>query len=138
MAIEYTVIKRIIGEIPINIIVNKVYPNRKSILPFVQDPGIHIVRIYDQKAREVRESIEEREGTSNIKYYGDDALLVRGDVFSKVTNKGIRILDAMSEKKRYLEEKFLEHSNLIDIKVRENIKGICQSAAAIKYYYRMN
>ena len=44
----------------------------------------------------------------------------------------------MSEKKRYLEEKFLEHSNLIDIKVRENIKGICQSAAVIKYYYRMN
>lgn len=64
MAIEYTVIKRIIGEIPINIIVNKVYPNRKSIPPFVQDPSIHIVRIYNQKAREVRERIEEREGTS--------------------------------------------------------------------------
>ena len=59
-------------------------------------------------------------------------------MFSRVTNEEIRILDAMSKEMRYLEEKFPGPSNLIDVRARENIKGICQLAATIKYYYRMN
>ena len=59
-------------------------------------------------------------------------------MISKSTNGMIRIIDIINKEERYLREKFPDKYNIIDMQVRENIRGIRKSAAAFTYYYRMN
>ena len=69
---------------------------------------------------------------------GDEAIMYEGLPILRATNELIQTVNAFSEKERYFEEKFPEQSDLINMRVRENIRGLKRSAAVIKYYYGMN
>ena len=61
-----------------------------------------------------------------------------GYLISKFTNKVIRTIDTIQEEERYFAKKLSSISDLIDLKVQENIPVLMKIVAAMKYYYGMN
>ena len=85
------------NEILVETDIIKVNTKKKIEDLFYQNPGAYMVKMYDKKAREVRERIEEREEDNNIRYYRDIAVKVEGKMVLRSINKMIREVDVVSE-----------------------------------------
>ena len=75
--------KEVVIEIPII----KVHAKKNLMESFTQNPGAYIVKMCNMRAIKVREIIDEREEDSNIRYYGDTAMIIGDDMISKSMNE---------------------------------------------------
>jgi hypothetical protein len=126
-------LKEVVIEIPII----KVHAKKNLMESFTQNPGAYIVKMCNMRAIKVRVIIDEREEDSNIRYYGDTAMIIGDDMISKSMNELIREIDAIEEEKRYFAEKFLGKEDLINMRVKVNIPDLKKTASVMKYYYRI-
>ena len=136
-ATECATIKRLVNEVSIEILIIKVCAKKNLKESFRQNPRAYIVKMCDMRVRNVRETIDEREEDSNIRYHRD-IVMIEDIMISKSTNKLIREIDTIEEEKRYFVKKFPGKEDLINIRVRVNILGLRKTALVIKYYYGMN
>ena len=137
-ATECMAIKRLKEEATIDINIDRVYSHRELKTTFQQDPGMYMVKQYHKRGNKIRREIESKLEVSNIRYFGDKAVLYWGQPISRLINELIWLIDAISKEERYLKEKFPYTAELIDHRVRENVKGIKKIVAVIKCYYSMN
>ena len=89
------------------------------------------------RASKVRLAIVAKEGETNDQCFGDSALLKR-EAIARSMNKMARVIDAMKEERRYLQDKFLGKDNLADATARIDLKGIQLVPSAIKCHHSMN
>ena len=97
-----------------------------------------MVKLYHIRANQIQENIEQKIEDSNFRYLGDKVTLYDNKPIIMSTNEMIRTIDARSEEKRYISQKFPGKENLIDKRTRENIPGLCETISVIKYYYGTN
>ena len=84
VAAEGAAINRLLDEMKIRVSVEKLYPRRNINRTFQQDLGMHMIRMYNRRAREIRENIEERQDDHNIRYYSNNTMMFRGNMISKL------------------------------------------------------
>ena len=100
---------------PIQAQVDKVKGHGQCRATFEQDSGTHIIKYCDSKAKEVQIKVHEKAERNNIRFYRDYVILHKGNSILSYTNKTIRMIDAIEEKQRYIQEKFRINSDLIDL-----------------------
>ena len=137
-ATECMAIKRLKEEATIDINIDRVYSHRELKTTFQKDPGMYMVKQCHKRGNKIRREIESKLEVSNIRYFGDKAVLYWGQPISRLINELIWLIDAISKEERYLKEKFPYTAELIDHRVRENVKGMKKIVAVIKCYYGMN
>jgi len=137
-ATECIAIKRLKEEATIDINIDRVYSHRELKTTFQQDLGMYMVKQYHKRGNKIRREIESKLEVSNIRYFGDKAVLYWEQPISRLINELIWLIDAISKEERYLKEKFPYTAELIDHWVRENVKGVKKTVAVIKCYYGMN
>ena len=78
----------------------------------------------NKKANKIRESIDTREGRSNIKYQGQVAIRYKVKPMIRSVNETIRWIDSIKVENQYINEKFGDKADFIDTEARINIKGL--------------
>lgn len=104
---------------------------------FYQNPEVNLVKECDSKAAEIRLTIDNRTGNTNIRYYRDMAILKNKQV-TRSTNEMIKAIDAMKEERRYLKENFPGKNDLINKMERVDLKRARMTPSAMKCCHRMN
>jgi len=137
-AVKAVSIKRLTKQMIIHVVIDKVKAHRERQLTFKQNPGPYIIHYYDGRVKEVKMRVNERGEWDNIRYFVDYALLYKGKVISQSINKMIWIIDAVEEERWYINDKFKSNTELIDLRVRENILRLKLIPTAIKWWYGMN
>jgi hypothetical protein len=74
-ATECMAIKRLKEEATIDINIDRVYSHRKLKTTFQQDPGMYMVKQCHKRGNKIRREIESKLEVSNIRYFGDKAVL---------------------------------------------------------------
>ena len=105
---------------------------------FQQDPGMHMVQYCNERAKNIREAIDERHEKHNIRCIGDYVVHHKGFIASKLINKTAQTIDTNECEKQYWQKKLEGKEDLIDWKARKAISKIRTLAAAIKCYYGIN
>ena len=96
------------------------------------------MKYYIARAKEIRNSINTRQGKHNMKYYSNFALLHKREIASRLVNKLIRSINTNNIEMKYFKRKLEGKEDLIDFSTRKGINNISKSAAAIKCYYGLN
>ena len=100
-----------------------------------QNPGPKLIKMCDEKAKQVRKRAVHQSTSNNMRYFGEKALMKGDQLASMPIKELIRAIDAEEEEKEYAASKFKELKHLVDMKARKHLKKIPLSASALKCYY---
>ena len=70
----------------------------------------------------------------NIRYYSGYLIKYKNELILRSINEIIRSIDTIEEEKRYAQEKFKYYIDIVDLQVRENMKGLVKIILVYKYY----
>ena len=100
-AAEASLVKKLIEQCNIHLTLQKVISHKKITTLFIQDSGLYIVKYFDERARQVRETIDNRSEIHNIRYRGKLVITYKGRIASKVMSEVIRCIDIDKMEQRY-------------------------------------
>ena len=64
---------------------------------FQQNPGPHLIKICDERAKKFRMKAREKEARNNMRYYGDQVIMKEGKIMHASVKEIIRETDAEEE-----------------------------------------
>jgi len=133
---KIAMIKRELEKIKFNVESKYIKSHDKIKGTWRQEPLLHLIKECDSKAREIRETIKEKVGNTNIKYFGYYTLSMNGNIIGRSTKEAIRVIDAKKKEEEYAKEKFKEKYDFVDVEAR-NIFSNC-TTSMIKCSNRYN
>ena len=92
----------------------------------------------DEKAGKARIEIESFETITNLKYYGNYALMYQGVIISRSIQETLRIIDAKNNEKKYGDHKLGYKYNFVDTEARNVFKTQNVTTSMIKCAHGFN
>ena len=68
--------------------------------------GIDVIKLYNQRAKEIWFNVDLKERRTNIRYRGYYTIEYNNKVISRLINKIVRLIDVVDEERRYINKKF--------------------------------
>ena len=112
--------------------------HEKNIGAYGQHPTKHLLRECDKIARGVRENLNQKEGITNIKFYGNYALKQDDQIHLRSINEIIRRIDAKEDEYDYAKTKLGYRYDMVDIEARNAFKVGRVTTAMLKCVYGYN
>ena len=129
--------KRLIKKIKFELEFVLVKEHKVPISSFQNKPLEYLIKRCDRIAKDARETCNENERITNIKFEGYWALNIKEQIVMNSIKEAIRIADAEDSLNEYIKKKYQHNTDFIDIKVREAFrnKGIIASMIACSHGY---
>jgi len=135
---EIAQIRRLLNEIRFKVEFKLVKIKKGTPSQFMMNPGDHLLKICDQKAKIMRMQCYERDADTNIKYVGYYSLRINGEMSTNSVKEAIRKRDAEMIFEEYVRKKFRQNADFIDLEARNSFKHKDITPSVIKCMHGYN
>ena len=103
----------------LEIALTRQYGHRKVMQRFDQNPGPKLIKMCDEKVKQVRKRAAYQANSNNMRHRGKQVLMKGDQIASMPTKELIREIDVEEEEKEYVVNKLKEYKHLVDDKARK-------------------